>query len=51
MTSIYKQSVPGFIKYLRALSGILEKGAKFAEEKGKSQEEMLTFRLVEDMRG
>ncbi|KAH8896474.1 hypothetical protein GQ53DRAFT_16237 [Thozetella sp. PMI_491] len=49
MTSLYKQSVPPLIKSLRALSGLLEKGAKFAQEKGKTEEEMLSYRLIEDM--
>ncbi|KAK0717417.1 hypothetical protein B0T26DRAFT_709867 [Lasiosphaeria miniovina] len=51
MTSLYKQSVPVFVKYLRGLSGLLEKGEKFANEKGMKHDEMLNFRLVPDMRG
>lgn len=51
MTSLYKQSVPPLIKYLKNLAGILEKGAKFADEKGMKHEELLDFRLAPDMRG
>lgn len=51
MTSLYHQSVPVLIKYLHALSGLLQKAEKFAEEKGKTHDEILEFRLIEDMRG
>lgn len=51
MSSLYKQSVPVFIKYLRNLSALVEKGKKFADEKGMKHEELITFRLVQDMRG
>lgn len=51
MTSLYEQSVPVFIKYLNNLSAIVEKGRKFAEEKAMKDEELITFRLVPDMRG
>ncbi|KAF2147656.1 hypothetical protein K461DRAFT_298279 [Myriangium duriaei CBS 260.36] len=51
MTSLYNQTVPVLIKYLHALSGLLEKAEKFAEEKGKTHDEILNFRLIEDMRG
>lgn len=49
--TLYLQTVPVMIKYLRNLSGIVAKGEKFCDEKGISHEEMLNFRLVEDMRG
>lgn len=51
MTSLYQQTVPPIIKYLKNLSGLLEKGVKFADEKGVKHEEMLNFRLAPDMRG
>jgi hypothetical protein len=51
MTSLYHQSVPVLTKYLRNLSTIVAKGAKFAEENGKKPEEILEYRLVKDMRG
>ncbi|CAN8100011.1 unnamed protein product [Discula destructiva] len=51
MTSLYKQSIPVLIKYLDNLAGIIEKGRKFADEKAIEHEKLITFRLVEDMRG
>ncbi|KAK3062997.1 hypothetical protein LTR53_019106, partial [Teratosphaeriaceae sp. CCFEE 6253] len=51
MTSLYLQAVPGLTKYLRNLSGIVGKGAIWAKENGKTEEEVLTFRLAPDMRG
>ena len=51
MASLYAQTVPVFVKYLKNLSHIMQKGAKFCEEKGMKPEDMLNFRLVADMRG
>ena len=51
MTSLYKQSIPVLIKYLKTLSGLLKIGETFADEKGMKHDEMLSFRLVSDMRG
>jgi uncharacterized protein len=51
MASLYKQSIPVFVKYLKNFSGILEKGAKFADEKAIKHQEVLEYRLVPDMRG
>ncbi|KAK5166982.1 uncharacterized protein LTR77_007711 [Saxophila tyrrhenica] len=51
MTSLYKQSVRPLERGLTNLSGLLKAGAKFADEKGMSHEEMLSFRLAPDMRG
>lgn len=48
--SLYNQSIPVMIKQLGALSGILDKGEKWCDEKGKSHKEILEFRLIEDMR-
>lgn len=49
--TLYNQTVPVMIKYLRNLSGIVAKGEKFCDEKGIAHDDMLSFRLVEDMRG
>lgn len=49
--TLYAQTVPVMIKYLKNLSGILAKGEKFCDEKGIPHEEMLSFRLIEDMKG
>lgn len=51
MTSLYQQSVPVLVKYLKNLSYLLQKGAKFCEEKGIKHEQLLNYRLIEDMRG
>lgn len=51
MTSLYLQSVPVTIKYLRNFSALLDKGRAFADEKGMKHEEMLKFRLISDMQG
>ncbi|GAM43918.1 hypothetical protein TCE0_060r19124 [Talaromyces pinophilus] len=52
MTGLYKQTVPVFIHYLNNLSHLLTKGAQFAEQKeGMTAASMLSFRLIEDMRG
>ncbi|EMC99270.1 hypothetical protein BAUCODRAFT_396915 [Baudoinia panamericana UAMH 10762] len=51
MTSLYDQSVVPSVKYLKNLSAILEKGRAFADGKGKAHDEILNFRLIEDMRG
>ncbi|KAF4989690.1 hypothetical protein FGRMN_8959 [Fusarium graminum] len=51
MTTLYNQSIPVFVKYLKGLSAMLQKGAKFCEEKDIKHEELLTYRLISDMRG
>jgi hypothetical protein len=51
MSSLYIQSVPVTIKYLRNLSVLLDKGRAFADEKEMKHEEMLKFRLISDMQG
>ncbi|OKL58494.1 hypothetical protein UA08_06359 [Talaromyces atroroseus] len=52
MSGLYNQTVPVFIHYLRNLSHLLKKGAQFCEEKeGVTAASMLSFRLIEDMRG
>lgn len=49
--SLYLQTVPPYIKYLKALSAILDKAVKFCEEKEVSHDDILSFRLVEDQQG
>lgn len=51
MSSLYTQSVPVLIKYLKNLSGLLRKGAEFADKNGISHDELLSFRLAPDMKG
>ncbi|CEI38533.1 hypothetical protein FVEN_g4902 [Fusarium venenatum] len=51
MTTLYKQSIPVLVKYLKNLSFMLQKGAKFCEEKSIKHEDMLSYRLISDMRG
>ena len=51
MTSLYQQSIPPLIKFLRNLSGVLEKGVQFADDKGMKHEDLLSFTLAPDMRG
>jgi hypothetical protein len=47
--SLYEVSIPVFIRSLRNLSDILEKGRAFADEKGIPHSELLEARLFEDM--
>ncbi|KAH9894671.1 hypothetical protein F4778DRAFT_784099 [Xylariomycetidae sp. FL2044] len=49
--SLYKQSIPVFVKYLTNMSAIVKKGQVFADEKGKTDEEILNYRLIPDQRG
>lgn len=51
MASLYQQSVPVLVKYLKNLSGIVQKGAAFCEEKAVKPEDVINYRLVSDMRG
>ncbi|WP_404711045.1 DUF1993 family protein [Sphingomonas sp. MMS24-J13] len=48
-TSLYDLSVPVFIRALRNLSAILDKGAAYAEGEGKAPESLLETRLYPDM--
>ena len=50
MSSLYDQSIPVMIKYLTNASKILEKTVAYADEKGMKHEDILTFRLRDDMR-
>ncbi len=47
--SLYDVSIPVFIRSLRNLSAILEKGRSFADEKGLPHSTLLEARLIDDM--
>jgi len=47
--SLHAATVPGFIRQLRALSGILDKAAAFCADNGIAEADMLQERLAEDM--
>ena len=47
--SLYDISVPVYRQFLRALTGVLDKGEKYCAEKGIEQAAMFATRLVEDM--
>ncbi|KAM0270120.1 hypothetical protein ACHAPA_003635 [Fusarium lateritium] len=51
MTTLYNQTIPVMVKYLKGLSAMLQKGANFCEEKDIKHEDLLTYRLISDMRG
>jgi hypothetical protein len=51
MTTLYQQSIPVLVKYLKNLSFMLQKGAKFCDDKEMKHEDLLTYRLISDMRG
>ncbi|KAK7427189.1 hypothetical protein QQZ08_006302 [Neonectria magnoliae] len=51
MASLYIQSVPVLVKYLKNLSGPLTKGAEFCVEKNVKPEDLISYRLIGDMRG
>jgi hypothetical protein len=50
MSSLYKQSIPVMIKQLNSMSKILNKTVAYADENGLKPDEVLAFRLREDMR-
>jgi len=50
MPSLYQQSVPMMIRYMKNFGAMLEKGKAFADAKGMTYEEMLSYRLVEDQK-
>jgi hypothetical protein len=50
MSSLYDQSIPVMIKYLTNASKMLDKAVAYADEKGIPHEDILTFRLRDDMR-
>ncbi len=47
--TIERVAVPSLLRTLNALTGILDKGAAFAEEKGIDPEALLNARLIADM--
>ncbi|KAI0021382.1 hypothetical protein F4780DRAFT_738154 [Xylariomycetidae sp. FL0641] len=49
-TSLYNQSIPVFVHYLKVMDNILKKGEAFADAKGKKHEEVIMFRMAPDMR-
>lgn len=49
-TELYDLSVPVFVRGLRVLSGLLDKGAAFATEKGIDPLTLTQAKLIEDMR-
>ncbi|KAF7526030.1 hypothetical protein G7054_g10909 [Neopestalotiopsis clavispora] len=51
MTSLYKQSIPIFTKYLNNLSAIVRKAETFANEKSMKHDDVIKYRLISDMRG
>jgi hypothetical protein len=48
-TSLYSVTVPGFLKTLTKMSGILDKAVAFAAERGMPESELLEARLAPDM--
>ncbi|KAJ7154203.1 hypothetical protein C8R46DRAFT_1119012 [Mycena filopes] len=50
MISLYRASIPSMIKSLGNLRGILTKAEEHCTTKGTSPEELIQFRLIEDMR-
>ncbi len=49
MPSMFDASVPVFLRALKNLSAILDKGEAFAKEKGIDPSELVETRLIEDM--
>lgn len=49
-TELYDLTVPAFLRGLRVLATLLEKGAAFADEQGIDPQMLLQARLIEDMR-
>jgi uncharacterized protein len=49
MPALYDATIPAFIRGLENLSGLLEKGRAFADERGMAHSELLEARLIEDM--
>lgn len=47
--SLYGSTAAQFVRGLKNLSALLEKGAVWAQENGKSEDEVLNTRLAEDM--
>jgi uncharacterized protein len=49
MPALYDATIPAFIRGLENLSGLLEIGRAFADERGMAHSELLEARLIEDM--
>ncbi|MCH1991024.1 DUF1993 domain-containing protein, partial [Achromobacter xylosoxidans] len=49
-TELYDLTVPAFLRGLRVLSTLLDKGAAFAAEQGIDPATLTGARLIEDMR-
>lgn len=47
--SMYRASIPVFIRGLEVCSSLLEKGAAFADEKGLAHADVIAARLAPDM--
>lgn len=50
-TTLYQQSVPVLVKYLKNLSAIVQKSATYCQEKDIKEDDLLSYRLIADMRG
>ena len=44
-STLYNQTIPGFIKTLRNVSAMLDQGVQFCKEKGTNPDDLLSFRL------
>jgi hypothetical protein len=49
--TLYVQTIPVFIKYLRNFSSLLDKALNFCDDNGLKHEELLEYRLVPDQKG
>lgn len=47
--SLYEVSCTNFLQVLNAMEGVLQKGKSYLTEQGMDLEEMVEFRLIEDM--
>jgi uncharacterized protein len=51
MVSLYRASIPMMLKSLGNLKGIITKAEAHCTEKGLKPEDLIQFRLIDDMRG
>lgn len=49
--TLYHQTVPVLLKYFERMNHILDKGAKYCEENGIPPDDMLKWKLHDDMKG
>lgn len=49
--SLYQQTIPVLLKYFETLNKLLDKGAKYCDENGIPQDDMLGWKLYDDMKG